>query len=142
MGFVAQINLAEVSAVQADVRLPKSGVLLFFVGCDSEAYEKEPFNEEMYLLDLMFDHRVDPANAVKVIFAQPNTTLQRTRYEGEILPELFPPCAVTIKKGGLPLPHEYTSSYDCLPCNDTELDNYNELLDLLITDVCDNQLSG
>lgn len=142
MAFLGQINLAEISQVQADIRLPKSGLLLFFLGCGTDVFEPELFDQDMYLVDLILDHRNDPANAVQVVYAQEHTHLRRIRYEGKILPALFPPCGVVITKGGLPLPHECTSSYECLPCDDTELDNYNELIDHLATDDCENQFSG
>jgi len=140
MAFIGQLNIEDISLAQPGIRLPKKGVLLFFLGCGTDTFEREPFNKQMYMTDLMPD--IDQKNSVKVVFSQSEVALERTRYGGDILPELFSPCPVKIRKGGMPLPHELTAHYQCMPFDDLELENYNELLDYIATDDYENQISG
>ncbi len=142
MGFLAQINLAEVNDVQPDIRLPKEGLLLFFLGCSDDTYESDELNREAYMLDLMLGVSSEQKAGWKVIYAKPDMTLQRTVYKGDILPEVFQPCLLRIMKGGMPLPHETTAAYDCLDLNQDERDNFNEVLDLISEEYAENQLGG
>lgn len=142
MAFLGQINLAEVTKVQPEIRLPKAGVLLFFVGCNADTFQRDPFDQDMYMLELMPGEEKNTKDAVKVVYAEENATLARTIYEGDVLPELFQPCNLNLKGGALSLPHECTSAYHCLPLSGTEVTSYNELLDILTTDESENQFLG
>ncbi|MFT7150882.1 MAG: hypothetical protein ACI82Q_002757, partial [Nonlabens sp.] len=142
MGFLAQLNLAEASAVQPDIRLPKDGLLLFFVGCQDETYENEDHDRQTYLLDIMVGSSAEQKDGWKVLFVEPNTAIERTEYKGEIAPELFQPCLIRMTKGNVPLPHEQTTAYNCLTLDTNERDSFNEVLDLLSEEEGENQLSG
>lgn len=143
MSFLAQINLTDASKVQPDIRLPKSGVLLFFFGCRTDTFKRDPFKQKMYCMDILAEKQDEQGgNVVRVIHAEPETVLSRTRYDGEILPELYSPCKVTLKSGGMPLPYECTAAYDQIPLNDSERDFYNDVLDNLESDEYADQLSG
>jgi len=142
MGFLGQINLAEADRVESEIRVPKSGVLYFFVGCSSHTFQRDPFDSDMYMLELMPMEHDNAENAVKVIYANSNSALKRTEYSGDILPELFSPCSVSLKKGALPLPHECTSGYSCLCIEGADVSNYNELLDCLTSKDFENQFLG
>ena len=142
MGFLAQINLSEASAVQPELRLPGEGLLLFFLGCGEETFENDEHGRETYLLDILLGSKPGHGDGWRVIYAKPGEKMNRTVYEGTIAPELIEPSLIRMTKGGMPLPSESTAAYDRLDLNQTERDNFNEVIDLTIDEYPENQLAG
>jgi len=142
MSFLAQINLAEVCATQPDVRLPKQGLLLFFVGCNKDSYDNQAAKCETYMIDLMLGTDVKNKDGWKVLFVESERPLARTVYKARPAPELFAPCALQLTRGGMALPDEKSAAYENLAFNQEERDNYNEAVDLLSSDTWKNQLMG
>jgi len=142
MSFLAQINLEDIHASQPDIRLPKQGLLLFFLGCIDDTYDNDACQCETYMVDPMLGTESTQKNAWKVIFADPNTPLQRTKFQGQPGPDMFAPCLLGVSRGGMPLPDEYTAAYVNIPFDQKERDNYNEVVDLLSSEDWQNQLMG
>jgi uncharacterized protein YwqG len=131
MAFLAQINLAEAHLVQPSLRLPKSGLLSFFLGCGDETYEKDGDRRSRYMVDPTVGTRDGVNDGWKVIFTESTENLERRRCSESPLPELFEPCAVGFRARGLSLPDEDTVAYSLLEFEDDERDDYNELLSQL-----------
>lgn len=142
MGFLGQINLAELSAVQCDIRLPKDGLLLFFLGCSEDTYDSEHFDQECYMVDILLGTKPGDKGGWKIIYVKPGIPLERTVYKGKVLPEVFAPSMLRVMKGGLTLPNEETAAYDCIDFNAVERENFNEVLDLISEELPENQVSG
>ncbi len=141
MSFLGQINLTDVHEVQSNIRLPKEGVLLFFLGCDDEVSEFPTQGRSTYFIQYYFEDAYKEA-PWKVVYASPEDLLKRTIYEGEIAPALFEPSLVRLFKSNMFLPHEETSVYECFDFTPDERDRYNEVLNVLHEEVAENQLSG
>ena len=131
MAFLAQINLAEAHLVQPSLRLPKNGLLSFFLGCGDETYEKDGDRRSRFMVDPMVGTRDGVNDGWKVIFTESTENLERRRCSESALPELFEPCAVGFRARGLSLPDEHTVAYSLLELEDDERDDYNELLSQL-----------
>jgi len=142
MSFLAQINLAEVHAVRPDIRLPGQGLLLFFLGCTEDSYYNENGQRETYMVDPMLGIETVHKDAWKVIYAESSTPLTRTKYENLPSPDMFAPCLLGLSSGGLTLPDENTAAYENIPFNQTERDNFNEVIDLISSNDGENQLMG
>lgn len=146
MSFLGQINLAEAHQAQPDLRLPKTGLLLFFIGCSKDVMEHEnsDLNQKSYMTEIIFGSSEQDKNGCKVVYVKDTHNLVRQQYLAEITPELFYPCSLSISKGGMPIPTEWSIAYNDLHLNEEEWENFNEVLDLL--DPQDeqerNQLSG
>jgi uncharacterized protein YwqG len=142
MSFLAQINLSEVHAVNPAVRLPATGLLLFFMGCDVETCEDDTFGFETYIVDLQLGSELSDREGWQVIYVADGEGLQRMVFEGTIKPQLFQPCQVKFQVVSKSLPDEQTVVYDHLKLSDNQRDHYNEVLDLVAVDNWDNQLMG
>ena len=142
MSFLAQINLGEVHTVQPNVRLPKDGVLLFFLGCSDEVYTSDEWGRETYMVNLPIGAGPDKTHAWKVIYARADAQLERLAYPKDPPPELWAPCEVRMTRGGLFLPDESTAAYDSIAFEPEERDNYNEVIDLLAEAEAHHQLMG
>jgi hypothetical protein len=144
MAFLAQIDLAEAHAAQPALRLPKAGLLLFFVGCMADTFEPVDDPRPHHLLDVMLG--TDPAHrgGWRVLHTTAGTQLQRQTWPTLPMPQTFPPCALRLVKGGKPLPDEETVAYSRLPLDSAQRDDYNDLIAQLAPDddawAC--QLSG
>lgn len=128
MAFLAQINLAEAHAVCADVRLPKTGLLSFFLGCGADTYVPDGQTSERYLVDLMLGTAASDRGGWQVIYSADATHLQRRTWQVVPLPELFAPCAVSFKPGGNRLPGTGSVAYTLLPFTAEQRDDYNDIL--------------
>jgi len=142
MSFLGQINLAEACLAQPEIRLPKAGVLLFFIGCSDDSYQSKYFDRENYGVDIMLGSNANQKKAWQVMYAAPDQQLTRTTLAEEIFPQLFAPCTLKIVKGGSSLPDERTIAYDCIAFNNDERESFNEVLDLVGDEHMENQLSG
>lgn len=142
MSFLAQINLREVHATQPDARVPKQGLLLFFLGCNSESYDNPVLNKTTYMIDMLLGMESSDNSGWKVIYAASDADLHRTPYQESPGPDCFSPCMLSFKRGGMALPDEYSAAYEHIAFKPDELDNYNELINLLMTDDMEHQLMG
>ncbi|MFK8012961.1 MAG: YwqG family protein [Marinicellaceae bacterium] len=142
MSFLAQINLSEMHAMNPDIKLPPSGLLLFFIGTSNEIIEDGIFDKDYYYTDYMLGSDLKHRGGWKVIYADAKVELNRTTYQGDVLPELFKPCLLKAKAIARSLPDEHSVAYDQLTLSKTERDNYNEVLNLLSVENHDNQLMG
>ncbi len=133
MSFLGQINLAEAHQAQPDLRLPKNGLLLFFIGCSEEVVEHEnsDLNQKSYMMEIIFGSSEQDKNGCKVIYAKDTQNLIRQQYLADITPQLFYPCGLNFSKGGMPIPTEWSVAYSDLRLNQEEWENFNEVLDLL-----------
>lgn len=134
MSFLAQIDLADIAEVQPEARLPKAGLLSFFVGCGEDSYEKHDDPRKRYMIDAMIGTEPEQGDGWQVIYSPERTKLRRVRFEASPMPELIDCHAVSFKKGGLSLPDEQTAIYDQLPLDETQRDDYNELVAQLTPD--------
>lgn len=142
MSFLAQINLAEMHAVQPNLRLPKSGLLLFFMGCSDETYDNPRTKSETYMVDVMLGTEPDHKGAWQVLFAEENTSLERIHYPAQPGPDSFAPCLLSLSSGGLAIPDENSAAYENINFSSAEKDNYNEVIDLIRSDNWQHQLMG
>ena len=142
MCFLAQVNLEDIYAAQPDIRLPKQGLLLFFLGCGDESYENEAGKRETYMADPMLGVDSTHKDAWRVIYADSNTTLQRATYDALPAPDIFAPCLLSISRGGMPIPDENSAAYQNIPFKQDERDNFNEIVDLFSSNDWQNQLMG
>jgi len=142
MSFLAQINLAEVHAVNPGLHLPATGLLLFFMGCDSETFEDDTFGFDTYMVDLLLGSERNHRGGWQVIYAAEGDELERLIYDGAIKPQLFQPCQVKLQMVSKSLPDEHTVAYDRFKLSDDQRDQYNEVLDLLAAENPENQLMG
>jgi uncharacterized protein YwqG len=134
MAFLAQIDLADVAAVQPDVRLPKEGLLHFFVGCIADSYDKDDDPRPRHLIDAMIGTEPDQGDGWRVLYTAGPDRLVRLPCAASPLPELVEPHAVRFTKGGAPLPDEQAAIYDQLPLDESQRDDYNELVAQLATE--------
>ncbi len=142
MSFLAQINLSEMHQVNPDLKLPQSGLLLFFIGTEDDIFEEGVLNRDYHPVNYMLGSDVKHQDGWKVIYVDEDTELRRTAFQGKVLPELFKPCLLKAKAIVRALPDEYSVAYDRLNLSEAERDNYNEVLDLLAAENFDNQLMG
>lgn len=135
MAFLAQINLAEMHAIEPDLGLPKTGVLSFFLGCTDQAYRNDKHRRECYGVDLMLGTEAGAA-AWCVLHHPESADLQRRSYDANPAPDLFEPCAIRGQRGKRALPDENAAIYPllCETLSRTQCDDYNELLALLAPD--------
>ena len=77
MSFLAQINLAEVHQVNSSVRLPNTGLLLFFLGCEDETFEDDTFGKDTYLVDVMLGSKQQHNGGWQVIYADAGMMVPR-----------------------------------------------------------------
>ncbi len=142
MSFLAQINLSEMHHVNPDLKLPQSGLLLFFIGTEDDIFDEGVLNRDYHPVNYMLGSDVKHQDGWKVIYAGENTELKRTSCQGKVLPELFKPCMLKAKTITRALPDEYSVAYDRLTLSKAERDNYNEVLDLLSAENFNNQVMG
>ena len=142
MSFLAQINLSEVHAVNPGVRLPATGLLLFFMGCESATFEDDTFGIETYIVDVLLGSKRNHRGGWQVIYAAEDDELERMVFEGTIKPQLFQPCQVRFQVVSKSLPDEDSVAYERLRLSDEQRDDYNEVLDLVTVENPDNQLMG
>jgi uncharacterized protein YwqG len=131
MAFLAQINLEEAVKSQPSLRLPHTGLLLFFLGCTEETYGNDAIGKECYISDVMVGIEPDALAGWKVIYVSVDRPLQRLVCSESPLPDCYKPCDLKFVKGGNPFPDENTIAYQNLPFNDEQRENYNELLELI-----------
>jgi uncharacterized protein YwqG len=134
MAFLCQIDLAEAHAVEPRLRLPKQGLLSFFIGCDEDTYTKDGDPRERYMIDEMVGTDAGTNAAWRVIHTIDTASLVRSACRDAPLPELSEPCAVHFAKGALALPDENAVAYEMLPFDADERDRYNELIEHLQPD--------
>lgn len=134
MVFLAQINLKEDHQAQPMLRIPSSGLLLFFMGCNDEVYENEELNRICYMADEMAGMRADGQSGCKVLYVEDLSTLKRLTYSDSPAPQLYLPCEVSFSAGGNQFPDERTAAYETLELGQEQRDNYNEVLELLEMD--------
>ncbi len=144
MAFIGQVNLAEASSVAPDLRLPKAGLLSFFLGCSDQAYDKGDDSRLRYMTEAMAGTDEAYYGAWRVLFYPYIDDVERVTYTSTPLPELFDPCAIDFARGGLSLPDELTVAYDELSLDVDERDSYNELIESMKPDesVSAHQLMG
>ena len=124
MAFLAQINLAEAHAQEPRLRLPQEGLLSFFLG------------EGELMLGTESSHR----DGWRVVWSRPDQPLRRLTCSPP--PQLYQACAVKFLKGGLALPDENCLAYAELDFDESQRDDYNELLSRLSPDDAGDQLLG
>lgn len=142
MAFLVQIDLADIAEVEPAARLPAHGLLLFFVGCDEESYQRGDDPRERLLVNVMIGTEPDHEPGWRVLYFPQGTHLQRRTYTASPLPELYEPHAVRLAKGGLPLPDEQTAIYPHLPLDAAQRDDYNDLISQLQPTEYGEQLMG
>ncbi len=130
MAFLAQINLASAHQAQPGLRLPRQGLLSFFLGCSDEDYCTDQDPRPRLMTDPMVGMEVEGGGAWKVVYEADTARLQRRVYGDTPLPELFEPCAVQFTGGGLALPDENSVAYARLLAGmcAAERDDYKELI--------------
>jgi hypothetical protein len=128
MSFLAQFDLADLACVQPDARLPKTGLLSFFLGCSGESYEKLGDPRTRYMADVLVGTEPDQGDGWRVVYTAAPERLKRIMWTTSPFPELFDACAVRFTKGGLSLPDERSAIYDQLPLDASQRDDYNELV--------------
>jgi uncharacterized protein YwqG len=129
MAFLAQLDLADLAEVEPAVRLPATGLLSFFLGCGNDTYEKyDDLTRTRYMIDVMVGTEPSQDPGWLVLYTPKGTKLSRIAYTSSPLPELTEPHTIGFTKGGLSLPDEQTAIYAHLPLDDTQRDNYNELV--------------
>lgn len=133
MAFLAQIDLAEVHALEPHLRLPSSGLLSFFVGCSEQTFEHK--RRQHYLIDEMIGTSTHVPGWC-VLHHPDVTALQRQSLQQAPLPQLFEPCSIVWVRGAMVLPDEHTAVYPGLvqAMTHTQCDDYNELIGLLQPD--------
>ena len=124
MAFLAQINLAEAHAVEPRLRLPRQGLLSFFLG------------EGELMLGTESSHR----DAWRVVWSQPEQPLRRLTCSPA--PQPYQACLLKFLKGGLALPDENSLAYADLDFDEKQKDDYNELLARLSPQDAADQLLG
>lgn len=142
MSFLAQLNFVELHKCQPNLCLPKAGVLFFFIGCSEETFENDHLNKETHMIDLMLGTKSEHQKSWKVIYANPDSELERKTIESGPLPELFSPCLLTMHKSPAAFPNEQTAAYELIKFGDEDKDNFNELLDVLAEEYPQNQIMG
>jgi uncharacterized protein YwqG len=144
MAFLAQIDLADVADVQPQARLPKEGLLSFFLGCGEETYEKHDDPRTRYMANELVGTESDQADGWRVIYTPHPERLRRTPWKDSPIPALYEPHAVRFAREGLSLPDEQTAIYDYLPLDHGQRDDYNELIEQLTPKVerASEQLMG
>ncbi len=125
MAFLGQIDLSAAAEIQPDLRLPRGGLLSFFLGCQEGTYTPEEDARERYLVDI---EQVDVAAANwAVIHAPADTALERIVYKDSPLPELFNPAAIRLAAGTRWLPDEESCAFDALALTPFERADYLEM---------------
>lgn len=124
MGFVAQLNLEEAHSAGVSLRLPRRGLLSFFVGADEYSVEDED-GKARYAFDAMVD-------GWRVIFTPDISSLDRCAYTDLPLPPGGQPCGLKFTAGALPLPPDSSAAYDALRLSGGEQARYNELLNSMV----------
>lgn len=132
LGFIGQIDLTEAHAAGVSLRLPKSGLLSFFLGSEEEPLEdargSERFAFKYAYRDQVFEE-ADLRNAWRVLFMPHGTPLERLVYPGSPLPPRAEPRALRFSKGALPLPDEKAAAYHALRLTGDARERYDELID-------------
>ena len=133
MAFLAQINLAEVALINPHLKLPKAGLLSFFLGCDEQTYKKGNDQRLRYMADLMLGTEAKTNDAWRVTYHPLLSDMQRSTFNGPIYPELFEPCSLSFFASGLSMPDENTAIYPALKVtmNASELTDYDDILSQL-----------
>lgn len=130
MSFLAQINLEEAHAESPHLRVPKEGLLLFFLGCSDETYDNEDDNRERYFTDMMLGSEPEHRDGWKVIYVPKSSDLVRTPWKSAPYPELHNPAVCLPEAGGRTFPDESTAIFSELGFTDAEQECYNAILKL------------
>ena len=128
MAFLAQVNLAEMHAVESRLRLPATGLLSFFMGCDDESYEHDDFGKECYLVGLMLGTDPQHVGGWKVIYTPDVSAVSQCTLDANPLPQLFKPCICKPKAGTKCLPDEESAPYQAIELKPEEREKYHRLL--------------
>lgn len=133
LGFVGQVNLAEAHAAESSLKLPKTGLLSFFLAAGEEVDEIDGTARYLFqysFRDLMFEE-AELLDAWRVIFTPDTAALERRAYDGQPLPPTATPRSLKFSKGALSLPDEAAAAYDALPLGPEDRDRYNELIEVI-----------
>jgi len=132
MSFLVQINLTEIHEINPDIKLPKTGLLSFFLGCEDDCYATD--NDERYMVDLMVCTNSKELGGWKVIYTKDTGSLTELRYSLSPVPEKYYTCSAEACSGGNQLPDVYSTAYNKLNLKGVEIDNYNMLLEKINLD--------
>ena len=142
MAFLGQLNLAEAHAAESGLRLPKAGLLSFFLGCSEETYSRGSDPRERYMVDLMPE--IVPASELgwHVEYTPASVGLHRLSIRDGPFPELFNPATLKFRSGGKALPDEQSTAFELLHFSNAEKGDYLEMIEQLQASHGHHQLMG
>ncbi len=142
MAFLAQVNLAEAHAAQPDLRLPKEGLLSYFLGCTGEVYTPENDERECYMADILQDRPAAAEPGWAVIYSPASGRLARFVNDDSPLPQLFNPALMRFQAGGKALPDEHSAAMAMLDLSPAARADYFEMIGQLQSSNAGHQLLG
>ncbi len=142
MAFLAQLNLAEACSAQPDLRLPKQGLLSFFLGCLDETYTKDPDLRERFMVDIVQDNPVANDPGWAVLYTADGSSLSRRELSETPLPELFDPSLVKFKAVGKSFADVRSAHIESLGLSASERADYIEMTNQLQRSNENHQLLG
>jgi hypothetical protein len=124
MAFIAQVSLDEAHRAVPGLRLPRSGLLSFFIACSDEVWTPEPGDLPYYGTET--SGAPGDLSRVKILHLADCTSVQGTRWTDAPAPPSLEPRKVTFKESRFDWPEEYSPAIAALSLDIDEAQAYAE----------------